>query len=88
MLVSSFYLHFFCFVQKGANEKTPALEIRQESFLTLLLAFAALVGFLVILGLHLEICLGMVAHGALLWSFLADDDMSAVGALPNDVTLF
>ena len=42
----------------------------------------------VILGQNLEVGLRMVAYGAHLWGGLADDDMSAVGALPDGVTVF
>ena len=40
---------------------------------------------LVVLGLDLEVALRVVAGGADLWCLLADDDMSAVGALPDDI---
>ena len=42
---------------------------------------------LVVLGLYLEVCLRMVADGALIRSFLADDDMAAVSTLPDDVAV-
>jgi hypothetical protein len=41
----------------------------------------------IVFGLHLEVRLRMVANGAYLRGFLANDDMSAVGTLPDDVTV-
>lgn len=40
----------------------------------------------IILSLHLEIALGMAAYGTHFRSFLADDDMTTVTALPDGVT--
>ena len=42
---------------------------------------------LIVLGLHLEVSLGMVADGANLGGVLANDDVAAVGALPDDVAI-
>ena len=42
---------------------------------------------LVILGLYLEVRLGMVANGTYLWGLLANNDMSTVGTLPNNVAI-
>ena len=35
--------------------------------------------------MYLEVCLRMLAYRAHFRSFLADDDMSAVAALPDDI---
>ena len=40
-----------------------------------------------VLRLDLEVALRMVAHGTHFRRLLADDDMSAVAALPDDITL-
>ena len=42
---------------------------------------------LIILGLDLEIGLGMVAHGAHLGCLLANNDVAAVAAVPNHVAV-
>ena len=42
---------------------------------------------LVVLGLHLEVSLGMIAYGTHLGSLLADDDVTAVAALPDHVVV-
>ena len=42
---------------------------------------------LIVLSLHLEVGLGMVADGALLGGLLANHDMAAVGALPDDIVV-
>ena len=41
----------------------------------------------IVLGLDLEVGLGMVAHGAHLGSLLANHHVAAVAALPNGVTV-
>ena len=41
----------------------------------------------IVLRLDLEVALRMVAGGANLGRLLADDDVAAVGALPDDVAL-
>ena len=43
--------------------------------------------FLIVFCLYLEVSLGVVADGTNLGGFLADDDVSAVAALPNDVVV-
>ena len=42
---------------------------------------------LVVLGLYLEVSLWMVADGAYVGSLGAYDDVSAVGALPDDIAV-
>ena len=42
---------------------------------------------LVVLGLYLEVRLGMVANGTYLWGLFANDDVTAVGTLPDDVAI-
>jgi hypothetical protein len=61
------------------NEDVPAWDT--SSFL-----FFAL-DDLVILCLHLEVGLGVIANGADLGSLLANDDVTAVRALPDDVAV-
>ena len=41
----------------------------------------------IILWLDLEVALRMVAGGTYLGSLLANDDVAAVGALPNDIII-
>ena len=41
----------------------------------------------IVLCLYLEIALRMVAGRTNLWCLLADDDMSAIAALPDNITL-
>ena len=43
---------------------------------------------LVVFCFNLEIALRMVANGTLLGSFLAYDNVTTVGALPNDIAVF
>ena len=43
---------------------------------------------LVVLGLYLEVRLGMVANRTYLWSLFTNDDVSTVGTLPDDVAIF
>ena len=42
---------------------------------------------LVILSLHLEIRLRMVANGTYFWSLFANDDVATVSTLPDDVAI-
>ena len=65
-----------CYIK---NEDVPAWDT--SSFL-----FFAL-DDLVILCLHLEVGLGVIANGADLRSLLANDDVTAVRALPDDVAV-
>lgn len=44
--------------------------------------------FLIVFSTDLEVSLGMSTNGANFGSFFADDNMAAVGALPNGVPVF
>ena len=48
---------------------------------------SAVQGRLVVLSLYLEVCLRVVADGAYVGSLLSDDDVSAVGTLPDDIAV-
>ena len=42
---------------------------------------------MIVLCLYLEVGLRMVADGADVWGFTSDDDVAAVGALPDGFTV-
>ena len=56
-------------------------DLRKKNVLIILKKTSMVVGF------DLEVGLGMVADGTYLGSLLAYDDVTAVGTLPDDITV-